>query len=100
MQDIMKAHNITKEEAPAELNTPTMVKIQTDLAHACLHNTGEIPDKECNNMLFQLPANCALINFDYCNDSEIKQYVESHNFEGVEMFNQHVDLEKELGFTQ
>jgi hypothetical protein len=35
-----------------------------------------------------------MIDFNYCNDAEVKQYVEYHNFEGVEMWNQHVDIEK------
>jgi hypothetical protein len=97
MQDIMKAHNITKQEPPTELNSPTMVNVQIILIHGCLHNSSELSDNQCNNLLLQLPANCALINFNYCIDSEVKQYVESHNFEGAEMYNQHVDLEKELG---
>lgn len=99
MQDIMKAHNMTRQEAPTELNTPTMVNIQIISLHSCLHNSTDIPDRVCNNLLLQLPANCALINFNYCNDLEVKQYVDAHDFEGVEMYNKHVDLEKEMGIS-
>ena len=90
----MKAHNLTRIQAPPELNSPTMVKTQILMIHGCLHNTSKLSDKACNNLLLQLPANCALTDFNYCNDAEVKQYVDFHNFEGVEMWNQHIDIEK------
>jgi hypothetical protein len=97
MGEVMKDHNMTRQEPPADMNSPDTINVQIMSVHGCLHNSTELPEKVCSNILLQLPANCALFDFNYCNDSEIKQYVEAHDFEGVEMYNQHVDLEKELG---
>ena len=42
MNDVMKAHNITRTQTPPELNSPTMVKTQILMIHGCLHNTSEL----------------------------------------------------------
>jgi hypothetical protein len=92
MNDLMKSRGVTKSPATPEQNAGAPIAIT--LAHSCLHNGTELSKHACDIILLPLPVNCAMIDFDYCKDDEIKQYIDIHEKEGVEMYNKYID-EKE-----